>query len=116
MASTTTIAAATTTTASTTTVPATTTTPPTTTTTVASTTTAPSPSGSAIYAADCAACHGADLQGVVGPALGSTGQTDDYSDAELLSVIRDGRNGMPSFAGQLSEIEIRAVIAFIRSY
>jgi len=56
------------------------------------------------------------LQGVVGPALGSTGETDDYSDAELLAIILNGRDGMPSFAGQLSEAEIRAVIVFIRSY
>ncbi|NNF87515.1 MAG: cytochrome c [Acidimicrobiia bacterium] len=105
----------TTTSTPTTTSTSTTTTTTTTTTTVVSITTATPPNGSAIYAADCAACHGDELQGVVGPALGSTGQTDGYSDAELLGIIMNGRDGMPSFAAQLSEADIRAVIAFIRS-
>ena len=38
-----------------------------------------------------------------------------FSDAELLAIILNGRNGMPSFAGQLSETEVLAVIAFLRN-
>lgn len=52
---------------------------------------------------------------MVGPALGSAGRTDEFSDAQLLAIIMNGRNGMPSFAGQLSEAEVLAVIALIRS-
>ena len=37
-------------------------------------------------------------------------------DSELLDRIRDGKDGMPSFRGMLSDNEIRDVIAYLRTF
>lgn len=54
-----------------------------------------------IYASNCASCHGAKLEGVLGPALIGLKKTDN----ELFDLVFNGRpdNGMPGFAGTLDE-------------
>lgn len=98
----------TTTTATSTTTTTTTTSPPTT------TTTQPPPAGSAIYSDHCAACHGDDLEGGVGPALGPEGHAENHDDEELLSIIASGKADMPAFGDTLSPDEILSVIAHLR--
>lgn len=61
------------------------------------------------YAQQCAACHGVDGEGGVGPSL----QTSTMSAAELAAIIRDGSSTMPAFAPTLSEEELEAVTAFV---
>lgn len=93
----------------------------TTTTTAAPTTTIAAPTTTAaeltaadLYAANCALCHGDELEGGIGPALGPGGHAPGHSDAELIAIVANGKNEMPSFAGELTEPQITDVIAFIR--
>lgn len=73
--------------------------------------------GAAVFAANCAGCHGPDAAGgAVGPTLISAelkAQPDDF----FQQAILNGRSGtaMPAWQGRLSEQEIEDVIAFLRS-
>jgi mono/diheme cytochrome c family protein len=72
--------------------------------------------GAAIYSANCAGCHGATGGGAVGPALGGGAVVESLPDeADQIQVITDGRGGMPSFGGRLSEAEIQAVTDYTRN-
>jgi cytochrome c553 len=98
----------------TTTRPTTTTTRPTTTTTrPTTTTTAPGPDGAAIFAANCAVCHGADGSGGVGPDLRGIGQMHTLD--ELITVITNGRGAMPAWRDRLTAAQIRAVAQYVAS-
>jgi mono/diheme cytochrome c family protein len=67
-----------------------------------------------VYATNCAACHGAQLEGGVGPGLGSGGHAQGHTDAELVAIITNGRNAMPAFGEKLTEQQIADLVAFIR--
>jgi len=69
--------------------------------------------GEELYEQNCAACHGEDLEGVVGPPL--TGElTYGASDKELFTSVNDGRpNGMPGFGQQLGADRVWKVVAYI---
>jgi mono/diheme cytochrome c family protein len=65
-----------------------------------------------------ASCHGANLEGVVGPRLRpiqNLGNTKDPLDAGyLINVISNGLpGGMPAWKGRLSEQDIKDIAAFI---
>lgn len=70
--------------------------------------------GEEIYQQLCARCHGPDLSGGVGPALGpdsnSASETDDF----LEFTILNGRGRMPSFSSSLDEAQVGRLIAYIR--
>ena len=73
---------------------------------------APTVDGKAVFADTCGGCHtlsAAGTSGTTGPNL------DDVSlDAGAIEgIVRDGRGGMPSFGGNLSDDEIAAVAAFV---
>lgn len=65
----------------------------------------------ALYEANCARCHGADRSGGTRPALLPSSLSEDAS--YYVSVITDGRGGMPTFGNRLSEEEINALVEFI---
>ena len=70
--------------------------------------------GPAIYASDCAMCHGEKLEGGIGPAL--TGPKFIYGNtlADHVRVIADGTpNGMPGFQKQLGTDKVRAVAHYV---
>lgn len=75
--------------------------------------------GRNIYASRCAACHGADGAGGIGPAFVAKGRNpavaDRLSEADHIKVVTDGRNAMPAFKSQLSDQEIKDVVAYERS-
>ena len=92
--------------------------------------------GQSIYAANCAACHGANLQGqpdwkhrlangrMPAPPHDVTGHTWHHSDRDLFNltklgvaaVMGDGyESDMPAFDGKLSDAEIKAVLDYIKS-
>ncbi|MGD8359709.1 MAG: c-type cytochrome [Lysobacterales bacterium] len=73
--------------------------------------------GEEIYAEKCADCHGANGEGVKGPAIANPALLSLASDAFLRYAIVNGRDGteMPAFGGTLSDTEINAVTAFLRS-
>jgi len=102
-------------------------------------TTADSNLGRALYAAHSAACHGADLEGAPdwqhrepdgrfpAPPHDETGHTWHHGDGMLFDYTRRGGqaflddlgvafdSGMPGFGDVLSDAEILAILAFIRS-
>ncbi|MBI4304199.1 MAG: c-type cytochrome [Chloroflexi bacterium] len=71
-----------------------------------------------LYVARCAACHGANRQGVPGLAPPLTPESlAALSDSETRYIISDGRTGtaMPPFKGSLSPEEIDALLQLIKS-
>ncbi|CAA7616007.1 cytochrome c [Magnetospirillum sp. UT-4] len=92
--------------------------------------------GEAVYRGHCAECHGARLEGepdwqtrrptgeLPAPPHDASGHTWHHSDQHLFSITKHGlarfappdyKTNMPSFVGRLSDRDIRAVIAFIKS-
>jgi mono/diheme cytochrome c family protein len=78
--------------------------------------------GSALYAARCAACHGADLRGTgMGPSqLSIVYEPTHHPDESFRAAIRNGVSPhhwdfgpMPAVSG-LDDDEITAIIAYIR--
>jgi mono/diheme cytochrome c family protein len=93
--------------------------------------------GGELYAARCASCHGAHLEGqpdwqspradgkMPAPPHNSDGHTWHHDGATLFGITKHGlvppwapanyRSDMPAFAGVLRDEEIRAVLSFIAS-
>ena len=93
--------------------------------------------GEAIYKAECARCHGAQLEGqpnwrirkadgkLPAPPHDATGHTWHHSDEQLFYIVKFGMvppqaptgylTDMPGFGGKLSDAQIRRVMAFIES-
>ncbi|MBP1807622.1 c-type cytochrome [Rubellimicrobium aerolatum] len=91
--------------------------------------------GQELYAAHCAACHGANLEGqpdwtspgpdgrLPAPPHDASGHTWHHSDQDLLRITREGlaalvpgyQSDMPAFGGLLSDTETEAVLAYIKS-
>lgn len=92
--------------------------------------------GKQIYVAQCASCHGANLEGqanwkqplpnssMPAPPHDASGHTWHHPDDLLFAIIKNGgqsvsppnyKNGMPAFGGVLSDEEIWAVLAYIKS-
>ena len=78
--------------------------------------------GRPIYQANCAGCHG---DGATPPRLpfvpshGNDGHTWHHPDRSLVGWILDGTgqpSSMPAFRGKLTESEVRAVLAYIKSF
>ena len=92
--------------------------------------------GAQLYAQACASCHGKALEGqpnwrqrgpdgrLPAPPHDATGHTWHHDDATLFAITKRGtaavvgagyRSDMPAFEGTLSDDEIRAVLAYIKS-
>ncbi|WP_323133100.1 c-type cytochrome [Aurantimonas coralicida] len=91
--------------------------------------------GQDLYAANCASCHGANLEGqadwmrrletgrMPAPPHDETGHTWHHPDRQLFIITRLGVGGvvpgyesdMPAFKDVLTDVQIRAVLAFIKS-
>lgn len=77
--------------------------------------------GAAVYKSKCATCHGPDGAGQT--AAGKSMKVRDLraaevqkqTDLELTKVISGGKGKMPPYGKQLSEPDIAALIAFIRT-
>jgi Cytochrome c, mono- and diheme variants len=71
--------------------------------------------GKAIYEANCAACHGANGQGMppVMPALAGNANLKDA--ATVISVTKNGRGAMPPVGAAFSDEELKAVATYIRN-
>ncbi len=93
--------------------------------------------GERAYQANCASCHGTNGEGqpnwqsrradgtLPAPPHDASGHTWHHPDEVLLEIIRRGgqavyggaglKSGMPAFGGQLTDVEIEAVLAYIKS-
>jgi len=72
--------------------------------------------GAAIYQSNCASCHGADGGGGIGPELANGAVVKAFPDeTKQVAVVTNGRNGMPSFEGDLSPEEIEQVVEYTRT-
>ncbi len=92
--------------------------------------------GQALYATNCASCHGANLEGqpdwqrrlangrMPAPPHDETGHTWHHSDQQLFRITKGGiaaeiggtyETDMPVFDGVLSDDEIHAILAYIKS-
>ena len=68
--------------------------------------------GYTLFMMNCAHCHGNDAHGDEGPDLHGVTK----SDARIASLIKNGIKGeMPKFGAKLTDTEIQALIAFLRS-
>ena len=73
------------------------------------------------YTAKCKMCHGAD--GAGNTPAGKIAKIVSFkdpsvlnaSDADLIPIIKNGKNKMPAFAGKLSDDQITSVVAYIRT-
>jgi len=78
-------------------------------------------SGADTFKSKCAPCHGVDGLAATpaGKALKAASFKDPAivktPDAQLIAIIKSGKNKMPSFAGKLSDDQIRAALAYIRT-
>lgn len=70
--------------------------------------------GGEIYQQLCTNCHGEDLAGGLGPALGPGSNSADQPDEFLEITILHGRGRMPSFSSSLNEVQLERLIAYIR--
>jgi mono/diheme cytochrome c family protein len=74
---------------------------------------------SATWAASCASCHGKDGSGntTMGKKLGVKDYTKEqgFSDAEAAEVIKNGKGKMKGAGGKLSDADIKALVAYVRT-
>jgi mono/diheme cytochrome c family protein len=77
--------------------------------------------GADAYKAKCQMCHGADGLGQTpaGKAMKAASFKDPAivkaSDAELIAIVKTGKNKMPAYAGKLTDDQITSVVAFLRT-
>ena len=94
-----------------------------------------STAGQQLYAANCAACHGAELEGqpdwrnrlpsgrLPAPPHDETGHTWHHSDAQLFTITKFGlqaiapgyESDMPAFEHVLTDEEIASILGYIKS-
>jgi len=74
----------------------------------------------ALWAQHCAACHGKDGSGntAMGKKLAIINYTKDqsFSDAEATNIIKSGKGKMKGFKDKLSDADVKALVAYIRSF
>lgn len=76
--------------------------------------------GKGIFTSKCAICHGPDGKGdsPIGKSLKvadlHSAAVQKMSDADLKTVITNGKNKMPAFKGKLTDAQIDQVISYIR--
>ena len=69
--------------------------------------------GQKIYSDNCSKCHGDDGKAGI---LGATDLSASTADAAAkTAVVKNGRNTMPAFSGQLSDQQIDAVVGYIET-
>jgi mono/diheme cytochrome c family protein len=74
--------------------------------------------GAAVWAQNCASCHGKDGSGntTMGKKLGVKDYSKDqgFSDAEAANVIKNGKGKMKAYK-QLSDADVKALVGYVRS-
>ncbi|HEY7564888.1 MAG TPA: cytochrome c [Acidimicrobiia bacterium] len=70
--------------------------------------------GEEVYLQVCANCHGADLSGGLGPAIGPGTNSAVRDDEYLELTITRGLGRMPSFGGTLTDEQVERLIRYLR--
>ena len=75
----------------------------------------------ALYKSKCAACHGADGTGsATGKKMGAhdftTADVLGMSDADLATIVTNGKNKMPKYGASLKPEDIKGLVAYIRTF
>jgi len=75
----------------------------------------------ALYKSKCAACHGADGTGsATGKKMGAhdftTADVQGMSDADLATIVTNGKNKMPKYGASLKPEDIKGLVAYIRTF
>lgn len=70
--------------------------------------------GEEMYLSLCSNCHGAELEGGLGPGLGQGSNAARQPDDFLRMTITDGRGSMPSFSSTLTDSQVERLIAYLR--
>jgi cytochrome c oxidase cbb3-type subunit III len=72
--------------------------------------------GKQLYANLCAACHGENAKGTVGPDLTASKYIYGKSRIDIASSIKEGRpKGMPAFNAQLNPEQIESLVEYLLS-
>ena len=73
----------------------------------------------ALWGQHCASCHGKDGSGntAMGKKLGLKNYTKEqsFSDAEAANVIKNGKGKMKGYKDKLSDADVKALVAYVRS-
>ena len=71
------------------------------------------------WSQNCASCHGKDGSGntMMGKKLGVKDYTkqQSFSDAEATNVIKNGKGKMKAYKDKLSDADVKALVAYVRS-
>ena len=70
--------------------------------------------GAELYNMACSYCHGIDLEGNIGPALGAGSGVSFEDDAFIEERIRNGIGEMPAFGGVFTDDQIDDIIGYLR--
>ena len=72
--------------------------------------------GRALFIENCSACHQSNAQGVPGafPALAKNKLVQGSPDV-LVKTVLNGRAGMPSFKGDLSDSDLAMILTYLRA-
>lgn len=72
--------------------------------------------GEDLYQVGCAGCHGADLTGGIGPALGpGSNAAQQLTDEQIAGAIAVGPGAMPGFATRLTTDQIDSLVLYLRT-
>jgi cytochrome c6 len=78
--------------------------------------------GKMTFEANCSICHDEDGSGdtPIGMSLGipdlRSDEVQKLSDDELIAIVTNGKDPMPSFKDKLTADEIKGVIAYVRTF
>jgi mono/diheme cytochrome c family protein len=72
--------------------------------------------GAALFASNCARCHGSDGGGGLGPQLSDGKAAKDFPKvADQITFVTEGQGGMPGFGDDLSPQQIQEVVEYTRT-
>jgi len=71
--------------------------------------------GDDLYSSSCAHCHGGDLAGGIGPALGPGSGAATLTDQQIVAVIRIGPGAMTSFGDRFTQAQLDSLVEYLRT-
>ncbi|MBI4300825.1 MAG: cytochrome c, partial [Chloroflexi bacterium] len=70
--------------------------------------------GKALYAKNCAACHGDSGKSLANADLGSKDYLAKRGDVGLMEAILKGKGGMPALGGSVSQGDAQAIVDYLK--